>query len=82
VNANLRLIVVVAIGAVIGSVLNQLLAAAGAPDWMVRVLPMGLEPPLSLNLVVMRLYLGFILNISFATVIGMAIAMWIFHKLR
>ena len=81
-NANLRLIVVVAIGAVIGSVLNELMFHAGAPLWMTRVLPMGLEPPLSLNLVVTRLTLGFTLNISFATVIGMLLAVVGFQKLK
>jgi hypothetical protein len=82
VNANLRLIVVVAIGAVIGSVLNELCAHAGAPLWLTRVLPMGLEPPLTLNVMVLRLTFGFILNISFATVIGMLLALLAFHKLK
>ena len=81
-NANLRLIVVVAIGAVIGSVLNTLLAHAGAPHWMTNVLPMGLPQPFVLDVSVLRLTFGFMLNMSFAMVIGMLIALWAFQRLK
>ncbi len=82
VNQNLRLAVIVAIGAVIGSIINGLLAAAQAPAWMTRVMPMGLEPPLSMDLAVIRLTFGFSLSISFATVIGMLIALIAFYRLK
>jgi len=82
VNQNLRLMVVVAVGAVIGSVLNHLLAAAGAPQWLVQVLPMGLLDPFHLNLAVFDLTFGFTLSMSFASVIGMLIALWAFYRLK
>jgi len=82
VNQNVRLGLLVAIGAVIGSVLNALLIQVGAPLWMTHVLPMGLEPPLSLNLAVIQLTVGFTLSISFATVIGMFIALVAFYRLK
>ncbi|MBI5830705.1 MAG: DUF4321 domain-containing protein [Armatimonadetes bacterium] len=81
-NQNVRLVLIVAIGAVIGSIINGLMAAAGAPVWMTRVMRMGLEPPLCMDLAVIRLTFGFSLSISFATVIGMFVALVAFYRLK
>ncbi|MBI2302877.1 MAG: DUF4321 domain-containing protein [Armatimonadetes bacterium] len=77
---NLRFVMVIAIGAVIGSVINRLLSGAGAPAWLINELPMGLEPPFSLDLVLVKLTFGFTLSMSFCSVLGMVIALIAFHK--
>lgn len=77
---NLRFLLVIVVGAVIGSVINRLLSGAGAPAWLVNELPMGLEPPFALDLVLVKLTLGFTLSMSFCSVLGMMIALLAFHK--
>lgn len=77
---NLRFFVVVCIGAVIGSILNELLASAGAPGWLVNKLTLGLDPPLLLDLVVLRFSVGLTLTMSLASVLGMLIALIAFHR--
>lgn len=76
---NLRLLIILAVGAVVGSVVNELLAGAGAPLWLVRVLPMGLEPT-TLDLNFLKLTVGLTLQMSFGSVLGMLIALIAFHK--
>ena len=78
--SNLRFFLVIALGAVIGSILNELMDKAGAPLWMVNKLNLGLEPPFTLNLVVLKLTLGLTLTMSLASVLGMVLALVIFHK--
>lgn len=80
VKSNLRFLIVIGIGAVIGSVLNALLQGTGAPAWLVQDLPMGLDPPFTLDLLVVRLTVGLTLSMSFCTVLGMLVALIAFYK--
>lgn len=75
-----RLLILLAVGAVVGSVVNSLLAAAHAPEWLVRVLPMGFDPPFSINLVVCELTFGFTLSLSFFSILGMILALVLYRK--
>ena len=79
---NARLAVVVAIGAVIGSVVNHLMRMWDLPRWLTNDMTMGLQPPLSLDLLACQISFGFTLTISFATVIGMFIALVAFYRLK
>lgn len=81
-NQNLRLIVVVGVGAVIGSVLNSLLAGANAPAWMTNTTRVGLDQPLTLDLSVLWFSVGLHLNLSFGSVLGMLLAVLGFNKLK
>ncbi len=78
--SNLRFFLVIAIGAVVGSILNELLDKAGAPTWLVNKLTLGLDPPFSLNLIVCQMTFGLTLTMSLASVIGMVLALVVFHK--
>lgn len=77
---NLRLLVILGMGAVIGSILNELLAATNAPLWLVNTLEMGIDPPFSLNLIVFELTIGLAIRMSLASVFGMLLALLVFHK--
>lgn len=76
---NAKFFGLVALGAIIGSVANGLLAAAGSPDWLVRVLPMGIEP-FTLDLVVCQLTFGFTVSLSFASIVGMVLALMMLRR--
>ncbi len=78
--SNLRFFLVVMFGAMIGSVLNELLDLAHAPLWLVNKLTLGLQPPFELDLLVCKLTLGLTVTMSLASVIGMVIALVVFHK--
>ena len=78
--SNVRFFLVIAIGAVVGSILNELCARAGAPGWLVNKLTMGLDPPFCLDLVVFRATIGLTLSMSLASVLGMLIALIAFHR--
>ena len=77
---SVRLVVILALGAVIGSVLNELLAATNAPLWLVNTLEMGIDPPFTLNLIVFQLTVGLAIRMSLASVFGMLLALIVFHK--
>ncbi len=77
---NLRLFLILGMGAVIGSILNELLAATNAPLWLVNTLEMGIDPPFTLNLIVFQLTIGLAIRMSLASVCGMLLALLVFHK--
>lgn len=77
---NLRFLLVVGLGAVIGAVLNALLAGANAPAWLVQELPMGFDPPFTLDLIVIKVTFGLTMTMSFCTVVGMLIALIAFNR--
>ena len=77
---NLRFLIAIGVGAVIGSILNALLSGTDAPLWLVQELPMGLDPPFTLDLLFIKMTLGLTLSMSFCTVIGMLIALIAFYR--
>jgi hypothetical protein len=89
---DLRLIIFLILGAVIGSVLNQMLVGLGMPDWVTRTQSVGLNPPppperaydyqpAYLDLAIFRVTFGFSLELSFCSVLGLALALFLFKKL-
>ena len=76
-NALLALILVV--GALIGSVLNQLLIGR-VPDSLTNTVSVGLDPA-HLNLLVFQLDFGFQFELSFCTILGLVVALLVFRKL-
>lgn len=69
----------VALGAVMGSVLNGLLSAAGLPGWLVNALPVGIEP-FTLDLIFCQLTFGFTLSLSFGSIAGMITALVLLRR--
>ena len=90
--SDLRLIIFLVLGAVIGSVINQIFVGLGAPDWLTRTQTVGLNPPPDpdsglnygpayLDLAILRVTFGFGLELSFCTVLGLALGLYIFKKM-
>ncbi|MCC7491889.1 MAG: DUF4321 domain-containing protein [Fimbriimonadaceae bacterium] len=77
---NLRFLVILLSGAVLGSVLNDLLARANAPLWLTETLPLGIDPPFTVDLIFLKLSLGLALKMSLMSVVGMLLAVLAFRK--
>lgn len=77
---NVVLLIVLAVGAVIGSVINHLLEGH-VPDVLTQTVSVGLTPPAHLDLAVFELDFGFLVELSFCTILGLVIAMLVFRKL-
>lgn len=74
------LLVFLLAGLVVGGLLGKL--AAGIPWlwWLSYEQSFGLENPLILDLNVLKLTFGFIVNINVASIIGMVLAVFIYRK--
>lgn len=84
-SSNLRLILFLVIGALIGSILNEMFYAWGAPDWLTRYVEVGLNPPPDsafIDLYILTFTLGFSLKLSFCTVIGLALGLFLYKRWR
>jgi len=84
-SSNFRLILFLVIGALIGSILNEMLYSWGAPEWLTRYIEVGLNPPPDsafLDLYILTFTLGFSLKLSFCTVLGLALGLFLFKRLR
>jgi uncharacterized membrane protein YeaQ/YmgE (transglycosylase-associated protein family) len=73
------LIILLVVGAVIGSVLNQLLKGQ-VPEFLTQTVNVGLSPA-HLDLLVFQLDFGFGVEMSFCTIIGLVLALFVFRKL-
>ena len=89
---DLRLIIFLILGAVIGSVLNQIFIGVGAPEWLTQTQSVGLNPPPApdqaydyqpayLELAILRITFGFSVELSFCSVLGLGLALFLFKKL-
>lgn len=67
-------------GLVVGGLLGKL--AAGVPWlwWLAYGQSFGLENPMILDLEVLKLTFGLVVNINFASIIGMLLAVFIYRK--
>lgn len=67
-------------GLVVGGLLGKL--ASGVPWlwWLSYGQSFGLENPLILDLEVLKLTFGLVVNINFASIIGMLLAVFIYRK--
>ncbi len=75
------LIVFILSGLVIGGLLGDLASKVSGLSWLAYGQSFGLESPLSLDLSIIKITFGFMLNINIASIIGMAIGIFIYRKI-
>ena len=74
------LLVFILSGLVIGGLLGELASHVSWLSWMSFGQSFGLETPIVLNLGVLTLTFAFMIKISISSIIGMAIAIFIYRK--
>lgn len=75
------LIVLVCAGLVIGGLIGQLASQVSWLSWLAYGQEFGLAEPLTLDLSVIKITFGFVININMASIIGIAIALLIYRWL-
>ncbi|OKZ57028.1 MAG: hypothetical protein BHV99_03085 [Clostridium sp. 26_21] len=73
------LIIFICAGLVIGGLIGQLAAQVDWLSWLAFGQQFGLSEPLVLDLSVLKITFAFIVNINMASIIGMAIALFIYR---
>lgn len=74
------LIVFIFAGLVIGGLLGDLAKGVSGMSWLAYGQSFGLTEPLELDLNIIKITFGFMLNINIASIIGMAIGIFIYRK--
>ena len=67
-------------GLVIGGLLGDLASKIGGLSWLAYGKSFGLDSPISLDLSIIKITFGFMLNINIASIIGMVIGIFIYRK--
>ena len=67
-------------GLVIGGLLGDLAGNVNGLWWLAFGQEFGLESPLVLNLSILKITFAFMIKINIASIIGIAIAIWIYRK--
>lgn len=75
------LIVLVCAGLVIGGLIGQLASQVSWLNWLSYGQEFGFAEPLTLDLSVIKITFGFVVNINMASIIGIAIALLIYRWL-
>ena len=75
------LIIFILSGLVVGGLLGQLAANVEWLSWMGFGQQFGLTDPVTLDLSVIKLTFGMVFKINVASIIGMAIAIFIYRKI-
>ena len=73
------LIIFICAGLVIGGLIGQLSAQVDWLSWLAFGQEFGLSQPLVLDLNVLKITFGFVVNINMASIIGMVIALFIYR---
>ena len=73
------LIIFICAGLVIGGLIGKLSAQVDWLSWLAFGQECGLSQPLVLDLSVLKITFGFTININMASIIGMAIALFIYR---
>lgn len=68
-------------GLVIGGLLGDLASNVNGLWWLAFGQEFGLESPFILNLSILKLTFAFVIKINIASIIGMAIAIFIYRKI-
>lgn len=74
------LIVFIFSGLVIGGLLGDIASKTPGFSWLAYGQSFGFTEPLKLDLNIIKLTLGFVININIASIIGMAIGIFIYRK--
>jgi len=75
------LLIFICSGLVIGGLLGQMAAQVEWLNWLSYGQKFGLEQPVVLELNVIKITVGLMLNINIASIIGMAIALFLYRKI-
>lgn len=76
------LLIFILCGLVIGGLLGELASNVSGLSWMAFGQEFGLENPLTLNLGVLTITFGLMIKINISSIIGMAIAIFIYKKVK
>lgn len=76
------LLFVVFAGALLGMVIAEALAGYSALSFLSRDIAVGLDPPLTIDLKVLRFTVGAVLRLNLAVPLGIIIAVWILRLLQ
>ena len=75
------LLIFICCGLVIGGLLGQMASQVEWLNWLSYGQTFGLSEPLDLELNVIKITFGLMLNINVASIIGMAIALLLYRKI-
>lgn len=75
------LLVFICSGLVIGGLLGEMASQVEWLNWLSYGQSFGLAEPLTLELNVIKVTFGFMININIASIIGMAIALFLYRKI-
>jgi hypothetical protein len=73
---------VVLVGALLGMVIAEALAGYSALSFLSRDISVGVDPPFTLDLKVLRFTIGAVLRLNLAVPIGIVAAIWILRLLQ
>ncbi len=73
---------VIAVGALLGSVIAEAVAAYPGLSFLARDIRAGVDPPLTVDLRFLTFTIGATLRLNLAILIGIVIAVWIFRLLQ
>ncbi len=76
------LIFVIFIGALLGMVIAEALVGYPVLSFLSRDLQVGLDPPLTVDLKVLRFTLGAVVRLNLAVPVGIVVAIWILRLLQ
>ena len=75
------LLLFICAGLVIGGLLGQIAAQVDWLNWLSYGQSFGISEPFTIDLQVIKITLGFIININVASIIGLAISLFIYKKI-
>ena len=75
------LLLFICAGLVIGGLLGQVGAQVDWLSWLSYGQSFGISEPFTIDLQVIKITLGFIININVASIIGLAISLFIYKKI-
>ena len=75
------LILFICSGLVVGGLLGQLASQVEGLKWLSYGQQFGLQSPLILELNIVQITFAFMLNINIASIIGLAIAIYVYKKI-
>ena len=75
------LIVFILSGLVLGGLLGELARNVSGMSWLAYGQSFGLSKPLELDLNIISITFGLVININIASIIGMAIGIFIYRKI-